>query len=416
MNNYSILTAFGLNENQIKRVESLSENGETIFFVELFANQRTCPKCKCTQCKIKEYKTKTIRSLNTGSNRTLIEYRLPRYVCPKCRTTYTHDLSLSNYKTLSKQALEYIIKDFSEMLTFSQIAKKYNLSITEVITLFDKFCPNVKRGLEEAICIDEFSNTKKSIDKYACIIVGFKSHKIIDILKNRTLPYLKEYMSNLPLSHRDKVKYIITDMYDGYITIAKLYFHNAIVAIDPFHYMEYLTNAVQNIRRKLLDSNEYLVDASWMGKHWRLLTERISNYPKNNMTLISGQTISYKDRVTQFVKQDSTLHYAYLTLQNFYAVLKNKDYEYAKTYIPFFINSLIQSGIPELIQCAYTWQRYESYIINSFIKIDGKRLSNGPVEGLNSRVKTLKKIYNGYKNKERFYKRIILIVNKKGQA
>ena len=79
-------------------------------------------------------------------------------------------------------------------------------------------------------------------------------------------------------------------------------------------------------------------------------------------------------------------------------------------------NSVIQSGIPELIQCAYTWQIYESYIINSFIKIDGKRLSNGPVEGLNSRVKTLKKIYNGYKNKERFYKRIILIVNKKGQA
>lgn len=33
MNNYSILTAFGLNENQIKRVESLSENGETIFLL-----------------------------------------------------------------------------------------------------------------------------------------------------------------------------------------------------------------------------------------------------------------------------------------------------------------------------------------------------------------------------------------------
>lgn len=416
MNNYSTLTALGLKEDQIKRVIPLSEDGETIFFVDLFPNQRTCPECGYTHCKIKEYKTKTIRSLNTGPNKTLIEYRLPRYVCPKCRKTYTHDISLSNYKTLSKQALDSIIKDFSEMLTFSQIAKKYNLSITEVITLFDKFCPNVKRGLEEAICIDEFSNTKKSEDKYACIIVGFKSHKIIDIIKNRTLPYLKEYMAKIPLSHRDKVKYIITDMYDGYITIAKLYFHNAIIAIDPFHYMEYLTKAVQNIRRKLIDSNEYLVDAAWMGKHWRLLTERISNYPKTNMTLMSGQTISYEDRVAQFVKQDNDLQYAYLTLQNFYAILKNKDYEYAKTYIPFFIKSLIESGIYDLIQCGYTWQRYESYIINSFIRIDGKRLSNGPVEGLNSRVKTLKKIYNGYKNKDRFYKRIILIVNKKDQV
>lgn len=56
-------------------------------------------------------------------------------------------------------------------------------------------------------------------------------------------------------------------MYDGYITIAKLYFHNAIVATNSFHCMEYLTNAVQNIRRKLLDSNGYLVDDSWMGKY-----------------------------------------------------------------------------------------------------------------------------------------------------
>ena len=60
-----------------------------------------------------------------------------------------------------------------------------------------------------------------------------------------------------------------------------------------------------------------------------------------------------------------------------------------------------------------TWNNYKDYIINSFIKYKGHRLSNGPIEGVNKRVKELKNIMSGYRNNERFYKRITLIQNSK---
>ncbi len=414
MINYSILSALGFKDNQIKRVESISENNETILFVELFPNQRTCPICSFSNCKIKEYKNKTIKSLSTVGTKTYIDYKLPRYICPKCNKTYTHDLSDTTFKSLSKKVLSSIIDDFSQVLTFTQIADKYNLSTTQIISIFDKYCPNLRNPIEEVICIDEFSNTRKSEDKYACLLVGFSSHKIIDIIKNRTLPYLRQYFSKQSLSQRDKVKFVITDMYDGYITIASEFFRNAIIAIDPFHYMKYFTDAVQCIRRKLCDSNEYIIDKSWMGKHWKLLTTNPNNLPKECVTLPSGETISYQDRIIRFVKQDKNLEYAYWLLTNFYITSKKLTYERAISFIDMVIKNMINSTSYELQECGKTWLHYQEYITNSFIKYNGVRLSNGPIEGVNSRIKTLKKICCGYRYKLRFYNRVILIVNKKG--
>ena len=51
--------------------------------------------------------------------------------------------------------------------------------------------------------------------------------------------------------------------------------------------------------------------------------------------------------------------------------------------------------------------------LKNFKEYKDKRLSNGPIEGINSRIKALKKIYCGYSNYKRFYKRVIYIINQK---
>ena len=76
-------------------------------------------------------------------------------------------------------------------------------------------------------------------------------------------------------------------------------------------------------------------------------------------------------------------------------------------------DSLLSSTSPEFVECGKTWNNYKDYIINSFIVHNGKRLSNGPIEGTNKRVKELKNIMSGYRNNVRFYKRIILVQNHK---
>ncbi len=55
---------------------------------------------------------------------------------------------------------------------------------------------------------------------------------------------------------------------------------------------------------------------------------------------------------------------------------------------------------------------WKDEIKNSFIRYQGKRLSNGPIEGANSRIKTILKSANGYTNFNRLRNRIMYSLNK----
>lgn len=185
MDYYSILKNLGIDINEIKKYEVLSENGETIFWIELLANQRKCPTCS-NDSKIKDYKTRVIKANSVLGNQTYIEMKVPRYICKVCHKSYMHCFNIAN-KSIHKPMILDIIEDFSKTITFSDIAEKYNISTTKTIEIFDEYCPNLRANIGEIICIDEFSNIRKSDDKYACMLVDFKEHTIIDIIKNRTL-------------------------------------------------------------------------------------------------------------------------------------------------------------------------------------------------------------------------------------
>ena len=63
-----------------------------------------------------------------------------------------------------------------------------------------------------------------------------------------------------------------------------------------------------------------------------------------------------------------------------------------------------------MIEASNTIDNWLPYIANSFID---KKLSNGYTEGLNNKIKVIKRIGFGYKNFEFFRLRILYILNNK---
>ena len=290
--NYNILLSHNITFEECVSFEEIIDGNDTHIFAKLKPSQRVCIYCGNKQTNIKEYKCKTIHSLPTGKNNTIIHLSIPRYVCPICSKTYTHNINHIASNSVSTILKKKLLDKFSTICTYKSIANEFDMSTANVINIFDEICPNLKAPFSEAICIDEFSNVRKDELKYACVLIDFYTHKIIDIIPSRRTPYLDDYFKKLPLNVRNKVKYVITDMYDGYISATKKWFKNATIAIDPFHYMQYITDAVQEMRRRLLDDDsKYFRDRNWMGTHWRLLTTNPKNFPDSKMVLKSGMTI-----------------------------------------------------------------------------------------------------------------------------
>ena len=55
---------------------------------------------------------------------------------------------------------------------------------------------------------------------------------------------------------------------------------------------------------------------------------------------------------------------------------------------------------------------WKEYIINSFNIVDGRRISNGPIEGFNSNFKKMMSVANGLYSFQRFRNRLMYCYNK----
>ena len=71
------------------------------------------------------------------------------------------------------------------------------------------------------------------------------------------------------------------------------------------------------------------------------------------------------------------------------------------------------SKIPHLEKTSRTLIRNKEYILNSFTRINGRRIYNGPIEARNKTVKLIIRNASGYRNFENFKARVMYILNNK---
>ena len=83
----------------------------------------------------------------------------------------------------------------------------------------------------------------------------------------------------------------------------------------------------------------------------------------------------------------------------------------AERRIENFIAELLLYEVRELTRIARMLRHWKTEIINSFDRVNGQRISNGPIESANSRIKVIKQNGAGYRNFERFKLRVLYSLN-----
>ena len=99
------------------------------------------------------------------------------------------------------------------------------------------------------------------------------------------------------------------------------------------------------------------------------------------------------------------LHYAYLMLQDFHSVLDEKTLYEKKLMLGKWILDYVDSECPDVAAAARTIRYWKQMIINSW----QYNRSNGPAEGLNDKIKVVKRFAFGMHRFDAFRKRILLI-------
>ena len=427
-------------------ISDITIQGTTKFLtLETRLYSHFCPSCGF-KMHSKGIKKRTIKHPILQDNYELILIlKQRRWKCtnPECNYDISDTFRFVNKRRRTTNATDMLIVYAYRNLmeTTTSIATRFNVSDTYAHEVFDRYVKMDRLSLTDAICIDEVYLDMDEYCKYALIIQDFHTGDPIDLLRSRRANVTEPYFVSIPIEERNKVKYLISDMYNQYISYVDKYFPNAVSVIDSFHVIQWMIRMIDNYIRQLLKK---------FRQRDRELEEKLSLEEQRPVSLPQSDEVYLlqKYRWLILANQSSITYHADPRIDPHFRCLMNTyDYEDAlfridpnlkdfrdlkEIYIQF--NSR-NAGKPleaqkELDTLIFKYQNseheifrnfgnlletYKDYIINSFImvekhgfgKVYNSRLSNGPIESINRKVKDLKRSGRGYRNFEHFRNRFL---------
>ena len=362
--------------------------------IELPVREQTCPHCKSKSAKIKDYRTQNIKDVPIRFKTTLLSYRKRRYQCKKCGKTFYENVNfLPKRARKTTRVTEFIVDRLKTNQSMKDIAKDADVSISTVSRLLTPLAVSAKH-LPEVLCIDEFKGNT-GYYKYQVSLMNGKTRTPIDIIECRYKTHLLDYFNKFSLQERKKVKYVITDLWKTYKDLANIYFPNAKVVADKFHFVRYTTEAVDTVRKQVQDKLPR-AERKYFKHSRKLLLSRYENLKDDKQK----EELNYI-----LINYSEDLRKVYTEKEEILKIIQMSDKTKAIESLNSWIKRNLESEIPALKSCAKTYFNWITEIRNA-LKVP---YSNGPMEGYNNKIKTLKRVAFGFRNFTNFKARILLM-------
>ncbi|MDE7161395.1 MAG: transposase, partial [Anaeroplasmataceae bacterium] len=236
------------------------QNNHIIYLYLLKDENIFCPNCGSLHCMIRGSKKCKIKYASSIEDNITIVLTRRQYTCTDCNHTFKQSNPIMREgKTISIQKDFCILESLRDKnKTYSSVAKEYDVSVTYVQNLFDKKVSLKRLSLPTVLCIDEVYARRLTKHKYCCVLYAPQWKKIVDILPSRHKLNLIDYFARIPISEKDKVKYISMDLWDSYREMAHLCFPKAKVCADSFHIIKHLLERFRKIRIDVMKRFEHL--------------------------------------------------------------------------------------------------------------------------------------------------------------
>ena len=399
------------NEEWLSR-EARNNRSVNMISGRLVNPERQCEQCGFSQC-VKNGTYQTITQLpELNRYPTYLKLKRERYLCKNCGSTFSASTSLvDDYCQISKQLKYQIAFDLKENRSRKEIAQFHHVSENTVLRVLFSFTNNCQPrfdSLPTALCVDEFSSTSDCHTGMSFICADATSKKIIDILPDRRLHKLVSYFMKYSRKARLKVKFLVMDMNASYGQLLKTVFPNAKIVTDRFHIIQHINRSFNTLRIKEMNrlkryDQEEGKQYRRLKRYWKILLKDRSelNYKHFYYRPLLKKNMSATELVDELLSYSQILKTAYHFVQELKYAYKTKD------YVLFLeLCSTVPAELPKDFKAKFKiFNKFSQGVINAF----KYSYSNGFLEGINNKIKVIKRVAYGYRNFLIFKRRIFLI-------
>lgn len=356
-----------------------------------------CPNCLEPRSEVTRYDERELQDLSISNRKVYLHLTSRQFHCNTCNRYFQERFSfVSKHERMTKRFENFIYKRCIGVdITYVSIQE--DLCWATVNRIFTKWSNekiascNLLEGVR-ALGIDEIA-LKKGHKDFVCVLVNLETGEVIDILENRTKEFLIAYFKRLGQAFCDGIEVFSSDMWEGYINTAEALFPNADIVVDRFHFFAHLQKAVDNCRktlRKEFPNAEELKKVKWLflRNHENLSDkqkEQLNKLLSNHDYVLLKEAYEAKENFRAILEEDLTIQQADDLLTKWVLLTLGKKNKYLDKFIKTFNN-------------------WYPYILNYF----KGRWSNGMVEGINNRIKMMKRRAFGYNDFNSFRIRVLI--------
>jgi transposase len=346
--------------------------------------------------------TRRFRGAPIGHKPVILEMKVQRLSCKDCHSIRQENLHFVTGKRTCTNQLSRLVVELSRMGTIKDVAHHLHLSwdtVKEIQKryLLRKFGSPPLHGLEY-IGIDEFAVAKGHI--YKTIVVNLLTGQVVYIGDGKGAESLAVFWKKLKKSDAT-VKAVATDLSAAFISAVMTNLPEATLVFDHFHIVKLMNDTLDEIRRNVYreetDLNQRKV---FKGTRWLLLC--------NGKDIFDGK---YKSGLENALKLNEPLMKAYCLKESLREIRQQVTKEQATKVLDDWIEQAYQAKIPKLTTMANTLKARKWGIPAWY----DYHISTGKIEGINNKIKTMKRQAYGYRDQQ-FFELIILAMHEKNYA
>ena len=363
-------------------------------------------KLQCSHCKsfnvIKAgTKERLFRTIPIGSKQVYILAIIQRLRCKDCGLTRQESISYADQMRTYTNSFKRLVLELSRIGTILDVANHLGVSWDIVKDIQKNYLlahyskPDIKNV--KYIAIDEFSVKKGH--KYMTVVVDLETGIIIYAEEGKDAESLEKFWRRIK-RNKVKIKAVAIDMSPAYISAVVNNILDAQIIFDHFHIVKLLNDEITNLRRDLFNQEVDLNKKKLLkGTRWLLLknSENLDDEKDEKKRLHEALIINQPLAITYYLKEELRL------------LWEQKNKKEAMRFLGSWVAKAFAAQIPRLKKFANTLLAHRTGIFAWY----DYPISTGPLEGLNNKIKTMKRQAYGFRDMEFFKLKIYSLHEKK---
>lgn len=387
--------AFGVKAYEYERTRY--EGGAVIF--EITPSHVHCPKCRNWSVTLKGSRRRLLKTVSIGRHPVFLDVEVPRLLCAHCGALAEfHPPFADPWRTYTHQ-LERFVTDLCRVTTIKGAAEFGGVSWDvakdiEKRRLGKKYSKISLKGVRY-IAVDEIAVRRGH--RYMTVVMDLDTGRILYVREGKGAASLKPFLERLKKSRRTKLEAIAMDLSAAYAKAVREALPHLPVVFDRFHVVKLMNEKLDELRRAHVRDTEQAQRKLVKGVRYLVLMS------SDTLDKREKKKPGSRERLQKALALNEPLSKGYYLKEKLRLLWNEPSRPAAERLLQEWIEEAEVSGVRELKRMAKTVAEHRNGILAYF----DHPITSGPLEGVNNKIKVLKRMAYGFRDDEFFKLKIL---------